>query len=242
MKTLSNISSRFSMGNNKKLKRGEQGEQIVAAVLDSDKSFHRIINNLVLLGDNEVSHQIDHILIRNNGIFVIETKNYYGTITGQEDDSYWKKTFPIKGKIKTETFHNPLKQNQSHIRMIKRIIGKDYPIYCFVVFIQNNADGIDLFNVCGPQDILKRINLITIDKSLSETIIESIYHTLLYSEADVNDEMHLENIKRAIKSRREHQKELRIAIEKKICPDCGGILSIVSGGLKCTKCQKFIKI
>ena len=207
------------MGNNRKLKRGEQGEQIVASVLDSDKSFHRLINNLVLLGDNQVSHQIDHILIRSNGIFVIETKNYYGVISGQEDDSYWKKTFPIKGKVKTETFHNPLKQNLSHRRMIKRIIGKDYPIYCFVVFIQNNAEGIDLFNVCGPQDILKRINLITIDKPLSEATIESIYNTLLYSEADVNDEMHLANIQKTIKERRNYQKELRVAIEKKICPN-----------------------
>ena len=230
------------MGNNRKLKRGEQGEQIVAGVLDSDKSFHRLINNLVLLGVNQVSHQIDHILIRSNGIFVIETKNYYGVISGQEDDSYWKKTFPIKGKVKTETFHNPLKQNLSHRRMIKRIIGKDYPIYCFVVFIQNNADGIDLFNVCGPQDILKRINLITIDKPLSEATIESIYNTLLYSEADVNDEMHLANIKKTIKERRDYQKELRVVIEKKICPECGGILSIVSGGLKCTKCKKLIKV
>ena len=230
------------MGNNRKLKRGEQGEQIVASVLESDKSFHRLINNLVLLGDNQVSHQIDHILIRSNGIFVIETKNYYGVISGQENDSYWKKTFSVKGKVKTETFHNPIKQNQSHIRIIKRVIGKDYPIYCFVVYIQNNANGIDLFNVCGPQDILKRINLITIDKPLSETTIESIYNTLLYSEAYINDEMHLANIKKTVKERRDYQKQLRLAIEKKICPDCGGILSIVSGGLKCTKCKTLIKV
>ena len=227
---------------NRKLKRGEEGEHLVASILESDPSFHRLINNLVLLGDNQMSHQIDHILIRSNGIFVIETKNYFGNITGLEDDSYWKKSFPYKGKIKTETFHNPLKQNQSHIRMIKRIIGRDYPIYCFIVFIQNNADGIDLFNVCGPQDILKRINLITIDNPMNEATIENVYNTLLYAEADVNDEMHLANIKKTIKERRDYQKELRLAIEKKICPDCGGILSIVPGGLKCTKCAKFIKI
>ena len=68
------------------LKRGEEGENKVASVLDSDTSFHRLINNLVLMGQNAVSHQIDHILIRENGIFVIETKNYYGEITGEEDD------------------------------------------------------------------------------------------------------------------------------------------------------------
>ena len=226
----------------RKLKRGEEGEQLVSLTLDKDSSFHRLINNLVLLGDNNVSHQIDHILIRENGIFVIETKNHYGKITGLEDDSYWKKTYLLKGKVKTELFHNPLKQNKSHIRAIKRIIGKNYPIYCFVVFVKNNVDELDLFNVCGPDDILKRINLITSDKPLSEEVIESIYQTLLDNEAYVNDEMHLESIKKITKDRREYQKQLRTAIEKKICPDCGGILSIVPNGLRCSKCNKLIKI
>ena len=230
------------MGKQNKLKRGEQGELLAASTLEADQSFHRLINNLVLLGENKVSHQIDHILIRENGVFVIETKNYYGNITGLEDDSYWKKSFFIKGKIKTETFHNPLKQNQSHIRIIKRVIGKDYPIYCFVVFIQNNVDGIDLFNVCGLKDVLKRINLITIDNPLSKATIEHIYNTLLDNEAYVNDEMHLQSIEKIKKDRRDYQKELRQAIEKKICPQCGGILSIAPNGLKCTRCNNFVKI
>lgn len=226
----------------RKLKRGEEGEQLVSLTLDKDSSFHRLINNLVLLGDNNVSHQIDHILIRENGIFVIETKNHFGRITGLEDDSYWKKTYPYKGRIKIETFHNPLKQNQSHIRIIKRVLGKDYPIYCFVVFVRSNVDELDLFNVCGPDDILKRINLITSERPLSKEVIESIYQTLLDKEAYVNDEMHLESIKKITKDRREYQKKLRTAIEKKICPDCGGTLSIVSNGLRCSKCNKLIKI
>ena len=226
----------------RKLKRGEEGEQLVSITLDKDSSFHRLINNLVLLGDNNVSHQIDHILIRENGIFVIETKNHFGRISGLEDDSLWKKTYPYKGRVKTEAFHNPLKQNQSHIRVIKRIIGRDYPIYCFVVFVKNNVDELGLFNVCGINDILKRINLITSDHPLSTSVIEYIYQTLLDNEAYVNDEMHLESIKKITKDRREYQKQIRMAIEKKICPDCGGILSIVPNGLRCSKCNKLIKI
>lgn len=47
--------------------------------------YHRLINNLLLLDENGKSHQIDHIEIRENGIFCIETKNYIGIITGQEN-------------------------------------------------------------------------------------------------------------------------------------------------------------
>ena len=230
------------MPNKRKLQRGEQGEQVVAEILDSDPSFHRLINNLVLLGDNQMSHQIDHILIRGNGIFVIETKNYYGKIAGREEDSYWKKVFLYKGRMKIESFHNPLRQNQSHIRMVKRLIGHDYPIYCFVVFLKSDLGGVDLFNVCGPENILKRINLITTDEPLKNETIETIYTKLLYAEADVNDEMHLANIKKTIKDRRDYQKDIRVAIEKRICPDCGGPLISIKNGLQCAKCQKIIKI
>ena len=110
------------------------------------------------------------------------------------------------------------------------------------MFVRSNVDELDLFNVCGPNDILKRINLIASERPLSREVIESIYQTLLDKEAYVNDEMHLESIKKITKDRREYQKKLRIAIEKKICPDCEGKLSIISGNLKCNKCGKVIKI
>ena len=175
------------MNKTRALKRGEEGEKIVDSLLSKDTSFHRLINNLVLLGENNVSHQIDHILIRNNGIFVIETKNYYGEIKGKEDDSFWTRSFFAKGKIKTASFHNPLKQNQSHIRIIKKLIGRDYPIYCFVTFIQNNADNLGLFNACNVNDLLNRIKLLTSEKEISKEEIEKIYQVLLFNEADINN-------------------------------------------------------
>ena len=35
--------------NKRKLKRGEDGERLVASILDADKSFHCLINNLLKL-------------------------------------------------------------------------------------------------------------------------------------------------------------------------------------------------
>ena len=59
---------------------GAQGERKVDAKLNPlifGKVEHRQINNLILVDDNNKSHQIDHIEIRENGIFCIETKNYF---------------------------------------------------------------------------------------------------------------------------------------------------------------------
>lgn len=218
-------------------KKGEEGENLVASLIEKDSSYHRLINNLILLGENNVSHQIDHILIRSNGIFVIETKNYYGEITGKEDDSFWTRSYFIKGKKRTVSFHNPLKQNKSHIRAIKKIIGGAFPIYCFVVFIQNNADGIDLFNVCGLDSLMNRINLLTSENELNKSQIETIYQLLLDKEAYLNNDDHLNKIKEVEKDRKSHQKEIRLAIEKRICPKCGQKLVISRNTLLCPNCQ-----
>ena len=229
------------MKSSRAIKKGEEGENLIAEILDKDTSYHRLINNLVLLGDNGVSHQIDHILIRSNGVFVIETKNYYGLISGKEDDSFWTRSYFVKGKVKKATFHNPLKQNQSHIRAIKKIIGKDYPIYCFVVFVQNNSVSLDFFNACDARNLLQRINLLTSEKELSNGEIDAINGLLLAKEAYLNTESHVNNIKNAEKSRKAAQKEIRAAIEKKICPKCGSSLVLSNNELKCLKCSYKIK-
>ena len=229
------------MNSKRAIKKGEEGENLVASILDKDTQYHRLINNLVLLGDNGVSHQIDHILIRPNGVFVIETKNYYGLISGKEEDSFWTRSYFVRGKVKKATFHNPLKQNQSHIRAIKKIIGKDYPIYCFVVFVQNNAESLALFSACDPRNIIQRINLLTNEKTLSQAEIDMINGSLLEKEAYLNAENHISNIKNAEKSRKDAQKETRLAIEKRICPRCGCPLILNKNELKCSKCDYKVK-
>ena len=230
------------MNKTRAVKRGEEGEKLVESLINEDPGFHHLINNLVLLGDNGVSHQIDHILIRNNGVFVIETKNYYGEIKGKEDDSFWTRTYFVKRKPKSISFHNPLKQNQSHIRIIKRLIGKDYPIYCFVVFTQNNVNNLGLFNVCNADDLLNRVKLITSDREITKNEMDRINQILLFNEADINNEQHVNKVKEAEKDRKEYQKKIRLAIEKKICPSCGKSLTIKNGQLVCPFCKTIIKL
>ena len=65
------------MKSSRAIKKGEEGENLIAEILDKDNSYHKLINNLVLLGDNGVSHQIDHILIRPNGVFFFDKENHW---------------------------------------------------------------------------------------------------------------------------------------------------------------------
>ena len=65
--------------------KGKIGEATVASILGTNEpNTQYIINDLLFLDNNGVSRQIDHIVINQYGIWVIETKNYKGTIYGTE--------------------------------------------------------------------------------------------------------------------------------------------------------------
>ena len=67
--------------------KGFIGEKTVALLLATlDKRKYRTINDLIIRADGK-SSQIDHVVISNYGIFIIETKNYKGWITGYESSN-----------------------------------------------------------------------------------------------------------------------------------------------------------
>ena len=83
------------------------GEKVVASKLSKlPEQQYKILND-IMLRTNYGTTQIDHIVISVYGIFVIETKNYKGWITGTEYGEYWTKN--MYGK--KYTFRNPIKQN-----------------------------------------------------------------------------------------------------------------------------------
>lgn len=59
--------------------------------------------------------QIDHILITQYGLFVIEMKNYGGTIRGKAADKNWW----VNGRF---PMYNPIRQNRTHIRALQAIL------------------------------------------------------------------------------------------------------------------------
>ena len=67
--------------------KGAQGEKQVARHLRwLSKKQYIVLSDLMLLQGRRLT-QIDHVVVSVYGIFVIETKNYHGTITGTERSS-----------------------------------------------------------------------------------------------------------------------------------------------------------
>ena len=193
--------------------KGKVGEAKVDSKLNPlifGKVEHRQINNLILIDDMGKSHQIDHIEIRQNGIFCIETKNYIGWIFGSENQDKWTQSLYNGEK---HQFVNPLKQNKSHIYHMSQVLGKKYRINSVVVMVQNNADKIYCSNVVNLDDLKSYLKNFNDGTNYTIEEMDEIYNKLLSANNQMKNKEHVQNI-------RQTQAELR----EGICPRCGGKL------------------
>lgn len=100
--------------------KGETGELITAQMLDRVRGYKRVLHHVyVPKADGSGTSEIDLVMIHEKGIIVVENKNYKGFIYGAEDDLYWTQVY---GKREKRSFYNPVKQNQGHIRHLKRLL------------------------------------------------------------------------------------------------------------------------
>ena len=193
--------------------KGRVGEREVNKKLNPlifGKVEHRQINNLILMDENGKSHQIDHVEIRENGIFCIETKNYKGWIFGDSKSEYWTQSLYNGEKYQ---FRNPIKQNKSHIYQIDKVLGGKYYINSVIVMVQNNADKIYDPNVINLKDLKKYLKNFEIEENFTIEEMDEIYNKLKNAASHISNKEHVQNIKNT-------QKE----IDQGICPRCGGRL------------------
>lgn len=222
-----------------KQSRGDKGEQKVISVLNEQKEYAKVINNLTLDGQSGMTHQIDHIYICDRGVFVIESKSYYGKINVNLNDSIWIKEV----KNKRERMPNPITQNKSHVRIVKRTLNKDYPIVSVVVFTLNNAPYFPNENVINLDDLSLFLQEYPLPKVLNKQEIDNIESVLLKHESYTNMDDHLNNIKAIKKQRIESHKEIAYALENRKCPRCQSpIIEKKNNLFSCTKCDFYFHL
>jgi hypothetical protein len=202
--------------------KGYFGEKSVSLILSRlDETKYKVINNIMLQLDGKTT-QIDHIVVSNYGVFVIETKNYKGWITGNEYDDYWKQTI-YKRK---EKLHNPIRQNFGHIQALKEVLSDMTNInYISIVAFTTNAD----LKVKAKTDVGYTINLPkTIRKYTEKTINdqdkEQIYKKLLSLNIDNKD-----NRKAHVEAIHKNVAEKNTKVNSDICPKCGSQLVLRNG-------------
>ena len=157
--------------------KGYLGEKSVATILSllpSDK--YKIINDLLIEVDGRTI-QIDHLVVSIYGIFVIETKNYKGRITGSDNSDYWTKNM-FGNKY---TFYNPIRQNKSHVLALSKQLGFSLNKFIPIIVFSNGAE----LKVNTTHNVIytTQINRVIKEYSeikFSETDIQKLYDKFLY--------------------------------------------------------------
>ncbi|WP_053072064.1 nuclease-related domain-containing protein [Ornithinibacillus contaminans] len=98
-------------------RKGEIGEYKINIQLDQLPKEYRHLVDIMVENPKSTSgySQIDHVLLTPYGIFVIETKNYQGTIYGGKNRKQWS----VNGKFK---MMNPFKKSHRGISSEKCVV------------------------------------------------------------------------------------------------------------------------
>lgn len=123
--------------------KGLSGETNVAAVVGAALQkglYGHVFRNVYVPCDDGRTSEIDVILICVKGIFVIESKNFAGYIFGNENNRNWTvslyagKNWMGRKTTEKHSFYNPIWQNKTHIKSLRKYIKTTAPIYSVVVF------------------------------------------------------------------------------------------------------------
>ncbi len=129
-----------SAKNVKAYKKGILGEDAVTSMLKNLNDSYYLINDVTL--PNSYGN-IDHIVLGPNGIFVIETKNYEGTIINNGDE--WSRRYKSKYGHKDYAIASISKQAKRNAVTLKNFLsdiikGKNYFVNSAIVFTSENID------------------------------------------------------------------------------------------------------
>ncbi|MGI6364082.1 MAG: NERD domain-containing protein [Bacillota bacterium] len=196
--------------------KGYIGEKIIAFVLKRlDKEKYTVINDVMVKVEQGTS-QIDHVIVSNYGVFVVETKNYSGWIFGDDTSRYWTQVI-YKRK---EKFYNPVRQNLGHVKALKEVLA-DYPdlLYIPIVVFSINAD----LKTKTSNHVVYSTKLLKTIRRYNEAVISDT------EKEDIAQRIVGLNIRdRATRSK--HVSDIKAFTEPKdVCPRCGQTLVTRTG-------------
>jgi hypothetical protein len=144
--------------------KGKFGEFLVnfSARCLLDRSRYHLIKNVTLPTENGTT-QIDHILVSEFGVFVVETKNMKGWIFGNAKQLFWTQKI-FKSNYK---FQNPLHQNYKHVKTLQALLGlSNQQVHSVVVFV-----GSSRFKTPLPDNVTQGLGYVRYIKSKKDFVL-----------------------------------------------------------------------
>lgn len=190
-------------------RKGELGEYKIDIQLDQLPTSCKSLSDLLIKNPKSKTgySQVDHVVIAPYGIFVIETKNYQGTIYGGKKRRSWS----VNGK---HNVLNPFIQNYGHIEALKTSIQERFHkhLYSIVSFTKRCTFKVELDLRKAESD-----ELIIYDIELLDYLHKKEIYVKVKKEKALLEEHEIDRIFQAIKqaniidpvARKEHVESLK---------------------------------
>lgn len=211
--------------------KGFAGEMLVhiSAKIHLNRERYHVLRN-VTFPTADGTTQIDHIIVSEYGVFVIETKNMKGWIFGGAHQRQWtQKIFKYTNK-----FQNPIHQNYKHVEILKSILElNDKQIFSVVVFLGSSGFKTDM-----PENVINGPGLIRFIKSKNDQVMLSTDVQMILSKIEAE---RLEPSGETTKTHIDYVKEI---VEERqngnSCPQCGGPIVTRESRKGTNRNEKFI--
>ena len=198
-------------------RRGQVGENKVSRILSKlPENKYKVINDLLLKTSYGIT-QIDHVVLSEYGIFVIETKNYSGWIYGSDHSEEWTKN--VYGN--KYLFRNPLKQNYAHVRALMEVLEiTNQNLFIPILAFSNQAE----IKVQSSKKIINFGNLRSCILGYQNSILNIVDIAKYASTLSVTTEYTKEEKKAHVSQIKGNVWYKDLKIKQGICPKCGGRL------------------
>ena len=160
---------------------GNKGEAYFNNMLKSILRDDDVLIRNVCLQVNGKEAEIDSLIINNNGIFIVEVKNYNGRLYGDIDNFEWtKEKISPGGNVFYKQVKNPIKQIKRQTYILSQFLKENNIriwISGYAYFINGNSP-VDDESVIDDIDELDRIIHTTSDKQYDERLINKAIEAL----------------------------------------------------------------
>lgn len=116
---------------------GKRGEKVVTDEIKRVKRKDDYLFTNVKISFKGKRTECDNIIVNNFGVFIIEVKNYSGSLSGNENDDEW-----VERNFEEKIVKNPIKQVRRQIDILSKRLknnGLRAWIDGYVIFIDNNS-------------------------------------------------------------------------------------------------------
>lgn len=160
---------------------GRQGENYVCDLICQVLKEKDLLFSNVSIEIEGKRTELDHIIVNNRGIFIIEVKNYSGSLMGTDNDYEWVKTkISSSGNSYTKIVKNPIKQVNRQVYLLAQFLkyyGVDVWVEGYTFFAQGNSP-VDCKQVLESAQDINRVIHNGANRNLTNAKVQEIQKLL----------------------------------------------------------------